>query len=77
MSASYFYRNGVITIKAVQDGVNYEITGKREANEILTSKIIITDGDKKTEVEKVDSVPEQYRPVVQRLLKGNQGRVRD
>jgi serine protease Do len=72
---SYTVANGQLTIKAVQDGVNYAIVGQPDGNDIEVSKIIVTDGDKKIEVEKLDKVPEQYRQVVERLLKGGQGRV--
>lgn len=74
-SVAYSVINGQLTIKAFQDGVIYIITGQRDGAETDVSKIVIRDGDKKIEAEKVDKVPEQYRPVVERLLKGGQGQV--
>lgn len=69
-SVSYTINNGQLTIKATQDGVTYEINAQRTGEEIEVSKVVITDGNKTTEAEKMDKVPEQYRPTVEKLLKG-------
>jgi hypothetical protein len=68
-SVSYSAVNGEITIKAVQDGVQYAISGKRNGEENELTKVIITDGDKKVEAESLDKVPEPYKAVVERLMK--------
>jgi serine protease Do len=73
-SESYSVINGQLTIRASLDGVTYVILGQRDGNETEVNRITITDGDKKIEVEKVEKVPEQYRPIVEKLLKGGQGR---
>jgi hypothetical protein len=73
-NAAYSVTNGEFTIKANQDGVNYVITGKQEGAERTVGKVTITDGDKTVEAEKLDKVPEQYRPTVEKLLKGGQPR---
>jgi hypothetical protein len=73
-SVMYSVVNGQIVIKALQDDVQYVITGERKDDAIEPSKIVITDGNKKTEVEKLDKVPEEYRRTVDELLKGFKGR---
>ena len=61
--------NGRVTIKALQDGVNYVVTGTRGDNGIAVESITVTDGDKKpVEAKAVKDVPEQYRPTVETLL---------
>jgi serine protease Do len=74
-SVTYSVNNGEFTIKANQGGVNYVITGTQEGQDRTISKVTITDGDKTVEAEKLDKVPEQYRPTVEKLLKGGQPRV--
>jgi hypothetical protein len=54
--------------------VTYAIQGQRNGDETEVSRIVITDGDKMFDAEKLDKVPEKYRPIVERLLKGGQGR---
>jgi serine protease Do len=73
-SVSYSAINGQLIIKAVQDNVIYVIQGQRNGDETEVSRIVITDGTKMFDAEKLDKVPEKYRPVVERLLKGGQGR---
>jgi len=73
-SVSYSVINGQLTIKAVQDNVTYVIQGQRNGGETEVRRIVITDGEKMFDAEKLDKVPEKYRPVVERLLKGGQGR---
>lgn len=76
-SATFSVVNGVITIKATQNGVSYHITGTKGDPDPVINKIVITDGDKKpVEVTAVKDVPEEYRPMVERLVKGaGSGRV--
>lgn len=61
--------NGQLTIKAVQNGVTYEIQGRQAGENIEVSKVQIADGEKKVEAATVDKVPDDYRPMVERLLK--------
>lgn len=68
--------NGQVTIKALQDGINYEIRGERNGAEVTIKNMIITDGDKKTEAEKLDKVPEEFRPTVERLIKSLNNKIR-
>ncbi|HEV3387335.1 MAG TPA: PDZ domain-containing protein [Gemmata sp.] len=73
-SVTYSIVNGQVVIKAVQDGIQYTIYGDRKDDAIEPSRIVIADGDKKTETEKLEKVPEEYRRVVEELLKGFKGR---
>lgn len=73
-SVSYSVINGQLTINATQDNVIYVIQGQRNGDETEVTRIVVTDGDKMLEAEKLDKVPEKYRPIVERLLKGGQGR---
>ncbi len=73
-SVSYSIVNGQAVIKAVQDGVQYVIQGERKDDGIEATKITITEGEKKTEYEKLDKVPEEQRRVVDDLLKGIKNR---
>jgi serine protease Do len=73
-SVMYSIVNGQVVIKALQDGIQYTIYGDRKDDGIEPSRIVIADGDKKTETEKLEKVPEQYRRVVEELLKGFKGR---
>src|SRR5262249_16901162 len=58
--------NGNFTIKARQGDVTFEITG--QINGTDATKFVITDGEKKIEVEDLKKVPEDYRPAAERLL---------
>ena len=69
--------NGQITIKANQNAVNYAIEGKRNGNNIEVSKIVITDGAKRTIYTKIENVPEEYRSFVERALKNARKRLTD
>jgi serine protease Do len=73
-SVMYSIVNGQVVIKALQDGIQYTIYGDRKDDTIEPSRIVITDGEKKTETEKLEKVPEEYRRVVEELLKGFKGR---
>jgi hypothetical protein len=66
--------NGQITLKAVSDGVQYVIHAERNADKVDFKSATITNGDKKTEADSLDKVPAEYRPAVDRFLKGLQGR---
>jgi hypothetical protein len=66
-SVSITFLNGQFTIKAVDDGVQYTITGSQNDSKPI-EKILIIDGDNKVEADKLDQVPEKYRPVVKELL---------
>ncbi|GIW83692.1 MAG: hypothetical protein KatS3mg106_205 [Gemmataceae bacterium] len=66
-SVSITYLNGQFTIKAVDDGVQYTITGSQNNSKPI-EKILIVDGDNKVEADKLDQVPEKYRTVVKELL---------
>jgi serine protease Do len=61
--------NGQVTIKAVQEGVNYVITGTRRDDGLAVEKVTITDGDKKSvEVASLKDVPKEYEATVQKLI---------
>jgi|SRR5262245_55909785 len=60
--------NGNFTIKAKQNDVIYSVTGM--IADLETVKIVIQDGEKKIETDDVKKVPEEYRPTVEKLLKG-------
>lgn len=73
-SVSYSVNNGQVVIKAWQDGVQFVIYGEPKEDAFVTSRIVITDGEKKTDVEKFERVPEEYKRAVEELLKGIKGR---
>ena len=71
-SVSVSVINGRFTIKAVQDGVKYTLTGDTagDGDGPRVEKIVISDGDKKTiEVKSLAEVPDDYKATVERLLK--------
>jgi len=68
-SVSVSVSNDTFTIKAMQDGVSYLVTGKMEANGVTAEKVSIKDGDDVIEAAGIDKVPEKYRPTVEKLLK--------
>lgn len=59
--------NGNITLKAVDNGVQYTIEAVQDDLKPIL-KISIVDGQKKIEAEEVDKLPEQYRAVVKELI---------
>jgi hypothetical protein len=61
--------NGTFSIQSSRNGVEITITGSRNGKEKQVKSIKIKEGDTTVEVESVDKVPEQYREVVQKLLK--------
>jgi hypothetical protein len=68
-SVSITMTNGQFTLNALQDGVKYMITGTAGEKEPVVEKITITVGDKTTTVTKLDDVPKEHRPAVEKLLK--------
>jgi len=56
--------NGAFTIRAVQDGVHYLITGTNRDDGIVLSGVAIDDGGKAHKTDELDKVPEEYRPTV-------------
>jgi hypothetical protein len=68
-SVSVSQSNGEFTIKAVQNGVNYVVTGTSGDGMPVVDKVTITDGDKKpVEAASVKDVPENYRATVEKLV---------
>lgn len=59
--------NGKITLKAVDNGVQYTIHAVQDDLKPI-EKITIVDGDNKFEADEVSKVPEKYRPVVKELI---------
>jgi hypothetical protein len=58
------------TIRAAQNGVKYTLTGGIGADGLILDKVTIIDGDKKPiEAKAVKDVPEEYRPMVEGLLR--------
>jgi hypothetical protein len=68
-SLSITMTNGQFTLTALQDGVRYTITGTAGEKEPVVEKITVTVGDKTTTATKLDDVPKEYRPAVEKLLK--------
>jgi serine protease Do len=73
-SVMYSVTNGQIVIRVVQEGIQYVIQGDTKDDSIEPSRITVIDGDKKTDVEKLDKVPEEYRRTVDELINGFKGR---
>jgi len=69
--------NGSFTIRAVQDGVLYQITGTNGDDGIVLSGVAIDDDGKSHKTDQLDKVPEEYRPTVKKLLKSVRGKVRE
>jgi hypothetical protein len=59
--------DGTFTLTAEQDGVKYHIEGTN-AGKVEPTKIVITEGEKKTDVESLQRVPVEYRKQVEKLL---------
>jgi membrane-associated protease RseP (regulator of RpoE activity) len=68
-SVSVSMSGDAFTIKALQDGVNYLITGKANSNGATVEKVNIKAGDEVLDVGGMDKVPGKYRPTVEKLLK--------
>ena len=68
---SFSVNNGDFTIKAIQDGVDYQITGTQDGVNRVVNKVVITDAGKTVEAERIDKVPEAYRPTVEKLVNTN------
>lgn len=69
-STSVTLANGEFSIKSTQqDGVRYDISGTPAADGLTVAKVVITEGEKKSEYESLEKVPEAHRPTVDRLLK--------
>jgi serine protease Do len=67
--------NGQLTIKAMQDGVAYLITGTKGNDGLAVDKVTITDGDKKpVEVASLKDVPKEYQPAVEQFIKKAEAR---
>jgi len=69
--------NGAFTIKAVQDGVHYLITGTNGDDGIVLSGVAIDDDGKSHKTDQIDKVPEEYRSTVKKLLRSIRGKVRE
>jgi hypothetical protein len=67
-SVSVTESNGEVTIKAVRNGVRYQIEGKRVEGEVIPSKITIREGDNTIEAETMDKVPEVHRGTIEGFL---------
>jgi hypothetical protein len=68
-SVSVSVSNGMFTIKAMQDGVSYLITGQAGADGAAVEKVSIKTGNDSVEANGVAKVPQKYRPTVEKLLK--------
>ena len=67
--------NGQVTIKAMQDGIVYLITGTKGNDGLAVEKVTITDGDKKpVEVASLKDVPKEYLPTVEQFIKKAEAR---
>jgi hypothetical protein len=61
--------NGQVTIKALQDGVSYLISGRKGSDGLVVDRVTITDGDKKpVEVASLKDVPKEYQTAVEKLI---------
>jgi hypothetical protein len=67
-STSITVSDGVYTLRARRGDVTYEVTGPVEAGG-KAPKIVVQDGDKKTETDDIKKVPEEHRPAVERLMR--------
>jgi hypothetical protein len=63
--------DGEFTIRAEQEGVNYNISGVLEDGKAVARRVTVTDGDKEYKGS-VERLPEQYRDAVKKML-GNVG----
>jgi hypothetical protein len=59
--------NGAFTIRARLGDVTFTVTGSVDGT--TGPKIVVQDGDKKTETDDIKKVPEEHRPTVERLLR--------
>lgn len=78
---SFSVNNDEFTIKAIQDGVDYLITGKQDGAKRVVNKVTISDAGKKVDAESIDKVPDAYKATVEKLVNNNRiavkPRVRD
>ena len=68
-SVSVSVSDGAFTLTAVQDGVDYRITGKTGPAGAVAEKVSVKAGDEAVEATEIGKVPEKYRPTVEKLLK--------
>jgi beta-lactamase regulating signal transducer with metallopeptidase domain len=61
--------NNDFTIKHGEDGFDITIVGTKEDGKAKVTSIVVEANGKTTKAESVDKVDEQYRPLVERLLK--------
>ncbi|MCI0703988.1 MAG: PDZ domain-containing protein [Planctomycetia bacterium] len=62
--------NGQFTITATQGEVKFRLTGTTENGKVALTKAVITEGEKTIEAETLEKVPADYRPAIEKLLKG-------
>ncbi len=77
---SFSLNNGEFTIKAIQNGIDYVITGTQDGANRVINKVTITDAGKTVEAATLDKVPEAYRGTVEKLVNNNRvvkSRVKD
>ena len=57
-----------VTLQAIVNDVEYEVTGDLETGKFAPRKIVIKDGKEKIEAESLEKVPEKYKEQVEKLL---------